>query len=77
MNIEEKIVPKIRKMPPSGIRRFFDIASEMKDVISLGVGEPDFVTPWNIRETAIYSLESGKTHYTSNHGLVELRELIA
>jgi len=76
MNIEKKIVPKIRNMPPSGIRRFFDIASEMKDVISLGVGEPDFVTPWNIRETAIYSLESGKTHYTSNHGLTELRELI-
>ena len=63
-------------VPPSGIRKFFDIASTMKDAISLGVGEPDFVTPWNIREAAIYSLERGKTHYTSNHGLPELRELI-
>jgi aminotransferase len=62
--------------PPSGIRRFFDIAAQMKDVISLGVGEPDFVTPWRIREAGIYALEKGFTTYTSNAGLLELRELI-
>jgi aminotransferase len=62
--------------PPSGIRRFFDIAAEMDDVISLGVGEPDFVTPWRIREAGIYALEHGYTTYTSNAGLPLLRELI-
>ncbi len=62
--------------PPSGIRRFFDIAAEMDDVISLGVGEPDFVTPWRIREAGIYALEHGYTTYTSNAGLLRLRELI-
>lgn len=62
--------------PPSGIRRFFDIAAEMDDVISLGVGEPDFVTPWRIREAGIYALEHGYTTYTSNAGLPELRQLI-
>lgn len=66
----------IAACPPSGIRRFFDIAAEMDDVISLGVGEPDFVTPWNIRETAIYGLEEGYTTYTSNAGLPRLRELV-
>ena len=60
-------------MKPSGIRRFFDIAAEMDNVISLGVGEPDFDTPWSIRETAIYTLEQGKTVYTANAGLKELR----
>lgn len=64
-------------MPPSGIRKFFDIASEMKDVISLSVGEPDFVTPWNVREAAIASIERGYTHYTSNHGTPALRKLIS
>ncbi len=63
----------VSEMPPSGIRRFFDIAAEMKDCISLGVGEPDFVTPWHIRDKGIYSLEKGHTHYTSNSGLKELR----
>ena len=62
---------------PSGIRKFFDIASEMDDVISLGVGEPDFDTPWHIRDEGIYSLEKGKTSYTSNAGLKELKEEIA
>jgi aminotransferase len=62
--------------PPSGIRRLFDIASQMQDVISLGVGEPDFVTPWRIREAAIYALERGYTTYTSNAGLLELREAV-
>ena len=63
-------------MKPSGIRKFFDIVSEMPDAISLGVGEPDFDTPWNIREEGIYSLEKGRTFYTSNAGLLELREAI-
>ncbi|MCD8083305.1 MAG: aminotransferase class I/II-fold pyridoxal phosphate-dependent enzyme [Clostridiales bacterium] len=64
---------RIVTIPPSGIRKFFDIASEMKDVISLGVGEPDFDTPWHIREEGIYSLEKGRTFYTANAGLKELR----
>jgi aminotransferase len=67
----------IREMPPSGIRRFFDLAAELKGVISLGVGEPDFVTPWHIREACFYALEKGYTMYTSNYGLLELREAIA
>ena len=62
---------------PSGIRKFFDIVSEMDDVISLGVGEPDFDTPWHIRDEGIYTLEKGRTFYTSNSGLKELREEIA
>ncbi|HEY9414986.1 MAG TPA: aminotransferase class I/II-fold pyridoxal phosphate-dependent enzyme [Pseudonocardia sp.] len=66
----------ISACPPSGIRRFFDIAAQMDDVISLGVGEPDFVTPWRIREAGIWALERGVTTYTSNAGLLELRELI-
>ena len=66
----------IAACPPSGIRRFFDIAAEMDDVISLGVGEPDFVTPWRIREAGIYALERGFTTYTSNAGLPKLRRLI-
>src|SRR5262245_30286032 len=64
------------EVPLSGIRRFFDLASEMKDCVSLGVGEPDFFTPWNVREAAIYSLEHGQTAYTSNAGLIELRRAI-
>lgn len=64
-------------MPPSGIRKYFDIINEMEDVISLGVGEPDFVTPWNVREAGIYSLEQGHTHYSSNAGFIELRTEIA
>lgn len=62
---------------PSGIRKFFDIVAEMKDAISLGVGEPDFDTPWHIREEGIHSLEKGRTFYTSNAGLRELREEIS
>ncbi|MBF0485968.1 MAG: aminotransferase class I/II-fold pyridoxal phosphate-dependent enzyme [Candidatus Omnitrophica bacterium] len=64
----------VESLPPSGIRAFFDLVLGMKDVISLGVGEPDFVTPWNIREKAIYSYEQGYTSYTSNKGLAELRK---
>ncbi|SDN70282.1 aminotransferase [Acetanaerobacterium elongatum] len=73
-----KILPeKVVKMKPSGIRKFFDIANEMDNVISLGVGEPDFQTPWTIRDAAILSLERGQTRYTSNWGLMELRKEIA
>ena len=67
---------KIVNIPPSGIRKFFDIVSEMKDAISLGVGEPDFDTPWHIREEGLYSLEKGRTFYTSNAGLKPLKEAI-
>ena len=68
---------KVRNIKPSGIRKFFDIASEIEGAISLGVGEPDFDTPWHIREEGIYSLEKGETYYTSNSGLKELRLEIA
>ncbi len=67
----------IREIKPSGIRKFFDLVSEMEDAISLGVGEPDFDTPWHIRDEGIYSLERGRTFYTSNAGLKELKEEIA
>ena len=70
------LADKVVQMKPSGIRKFFDIVSEMPDAISLGVGEPDFDTPWSVREEGIYSLERGKTFYTSNAGLMELREEI-
>ena len=68
---------KVVDIKPSGIRKFFDIVSEMEDAISLGVGEPDFDTPWHIRDEGIYSLEKGRTFYTSNAGLVELRKEIS
>lgn len=77
INWSEKLSPVVQSIPPSGIRKFFDLVSEMKGVISLGVGEPDFVTPWHVREACIYSLEKGYTMYTSNLGLLELREEIA
>lgn len=77
MNYERVLCERVRKVPPSGIRRFFDIVSEMKDVISLGVGEPDFTTPWRCSDAAIYSLRTGHTHYTSNRGLKELTRLIS
>ena len=69
--------PTVQNVAPSGIRKFFDIAAEMDDVISLGVGEPDFVTPWTIRESCVYGLEQGYTAYTANRGMPELREEIA
>lgn len=75
MNIE--ISKKVEQLAPSGIRAFFDLVLGMKDVISLGVGEPDFVTPWHVREQAIYSLEKGYTSYTSNSGMIELRREIS
>ena len=77
MEYEKILSQRIQRVQPSGIRRFFDILEEMKDAISLGVGEPDFVTPWHIRDAGIYSLEKGKTRYTSNAGLAELRREIA
>ena len=77
MNYDKLVNPVVSALPPSGIRRFFDAAATMEDAISLGVGEPDFVTPWTIREAGIYSLESGRTYYTANSGLLELRQEIA
>jgi len=76
MNFEKLMSERAKGIKPSGIRKFFDIVSEMKDAISLGVGEPDFVTPWHIRSEGVYSLEKGRTYYTSNAGLLELRKEI-
>ncbi|MBD3920098.1 aminotransferase class I/II-fold pyridoxal phosphate-dependent enzyme [Paenibacillus sp. PR3] len=70
------LAPQARSLKPSGIRRFFDLVSGRKDVITLGVGEPDFVTPWHVRDACVSSLENGKTQYTSNAGMPELREAI-
>ena len=77
MNYETLINPTLRGLRPSGIRKFFDIANEMEDVITLSIGEPDFSTPWHIRQEGIRSLEKGKTWYTANAGLLRLREAIA
>jgi len=76
MTWADRISPTVKAIPPSGIRRFFDIVAETKGVISLGVGEPDFVTPWHIRESCVYGLHKGYTAYTSNYGLLELRQEI-
>ena len=75
--MDDKIAAHVRNIPRSGIRDFFEIVQSMHDVISLGIGEPDFVTPWHIREAALFSLEKGRTGYTSNLGLPRLREAIA
>lgn len=77
MDYAKLLSPVVQKVKPSGIRKFFDIANTMKDVISLGVGEPDFPTPWEIRKAGILSLEAGKTRYTANRGLEQLREEIS
>ena len=77
MRYEDVINRRIADVPPSGIRKFFDIVRQMPDAISLGVGEPDFVTPWAIRDAAIQSIEDGRTQYTSNWGLESLREKVA
>lgn len=77
MDTSRFIAKHVINLPKSGIRDFFEIVSKMKDVISLGIGEPDFDTPWHIREAGIYALEKGKTHYTSNLGLIELRRAIS
>ncbi|WP_041914583.1 aminotransferase class I/II-fold pyridoxal phosphate-dependent enzyme [Selenomonas ruminantium] len=76
MNWEQRLSPAVNAIAPSGIRKFFDIAAQMDDVISLGVGEPDFVTPWSIRESCVYGLEQGYTSYTANRGMPELRQEI-
>ena len=76
MDYNDILSDRVKTIKPSGIRKFFDLASQMEDVISLGVGEPDFTTPWAIREAAIYSIEKGRTFYTANQGLQELREEI-
>lgn len=76
MNLDKLVNPIVDELPSSAIRKFFDVANLMDDAISLGVGEPDFVTPWTIREAGIYSLEKGQTYYTANSGLIELREEI-
>ena len=77
MDIDSKLATHLRAIPRSGIRDFFELVIGRDDVISLGVGEPDFATPWSIREAAIYSLEKGETSYTSNLGLLSLREMIS
>ncbi|MBQ1341280.1 MAG: aminotransferase class I/II-fold pyridoxal phosphate-dependent enzyme, partial [Erysipelotrichaceae bacterium] len=74
MIFDEEINQIIRNIKPSGIRKFFDIAATRKNVVSLGVGEPDFITPWHIREAAIYAIEKGRTFYTGNKGLPALRK---
>lgn len=73
IDMKDFVADKVKKLAPSGIRAFFDLVLKTKDVVSLGVGEPDFDTPWNIREKAIYSIEQGQTSYTSNKGLLRLR----
>lgn len=77
MNPKEKLSNSVQSIAPSGIRKFFDIAAKMQDVVSLGVGEPDFVTPWSIRESCVYGLERGYTSYTANRGMPELRDAIS
>src|SRR2546422_2962834 len=76
-SLRDRLNATVRGIPRSGIRDFFEIVQTMQDVISLGIGEPDFDTPWHIREAAIYSLEKGRTGYTSNLGLPQLRDAIA
>ena len=77
MNYERLVNRTLAEMKPSGIRKFFDIAAEMDDVISLSVGEPDFATPWHIRQEGIRTLEKGRTWYSPNAGLLKLRQAIA
>ncbi len=77
MKMFDMVSSSVKNLPPSGIRKFFDLANEIKDVISLSIGEPSFVTPWNVREEGIYSLEKGRTHYSPNAGFMELRQEIS
>lgn len=77
MQMEDRLSTVVRNLPPSGIRKFFDLVAQTEGVISLGVGEPDYTTPWHIREAGVYSLEQGYTMYTSNQGMPELRAEIA
>ena len=77
MDFSKYIAVHVREIPRSGIRDFFEVVQTMTDVISLGIGEPDYVTPWRIREAAIFGMEKGRTGYTSNLGLPKLRHAIA
>src|SRR5437660_12896989 len=76
-SLRERLNTTVRDIPRSGIRDFFEIVSTMKDVISLGIGEPDFDTPWHVRESTVFALERGATHYTSNLGYIELRRALS
>src|SRR5258708_23519851 len=76
-SLRSRINATVRDIPRSGIRDFFDIVSRMKDVISLGIGEPDFDTPWHVRESTVFALERGATHYTSNLGYLDLRKALS
>ena len=76
-SLRDRINSTVRDIPRSGIRDFFDIVSSMQDVISLGIGEPDFDTPWHVRESTVYALERGTTHYTSNYGYLDLRRALS
>src|SRR5271157_4327621 len=76
-SLPSRISAAVRDVPRSGIREFFDIVTTMRDVISLGIGEPDFDTPWHVRESTVFALERGATHYTSNLGYLELRQALA
>ncbi|HEY8837264.1 MAG TPA: pyridoxal phosphate-dependent aminotransferase, partial [Dehalococcoidia bacterium] len=75
--VRSRLSERVRAVPPSGIRKFFDVIATMPDVISLGVGEPDFTTPPQVVEEGVRSLRSGRTHYTSNYGTIELRRGLA
>jgi aminotransferase len=77
LSLRDRLNLTVRDIPRSGIRDFFDIVTTMKDVISLGIGEPDFDTPWHVRESTVFALERGATHYTSNFGYIELRRALA
>src|ERR1051326_1760062 len=77
VSLRDRLNVVVRDIPRSGIRDFFDIVSTMKDVISLGIGEPDFDTPWHVRESTVFALEHGATHYTSNLGYLELRRALS
>src|SRR5512137_483813 len=76
-SLRDRLNATVRDIPRSGIRDFFDLVTTMKDVISLGIGEPDFDTPWHVRESTVFALERGATHYTSNLGYLELRRALA
>ncbi len=76
MAVKDLLSQRVKDIEPSGIRKFFDLASQVEDVVSLGVGEPDFDTPWRVSDEAIYAIQSGRTTYTENSGLLKLRQEI-
>src|SRR5208283_5634120 len=76
-SLRDRLNATVRDIPRSGIRDFFDLVTTMKDVISLGIGEPEFDTPWHVRESTVFALERGATHYTSNLGYLELRRALS